>query len=261
MSRIKSLNWNFGWVMSWIESHIFFCHGWAMSRIESFYKKSVLSQCLSRFSFWRKKSILNWLTKILAVYNPSCWVCTFAPQAISETKHRRRQNGWCWKELDRAHALFSTQSCGSSWSVKRTDDVESSIRNMNHACTNATVTFSSISPGDIADNQRCTEVDLSASSAWSSCVHMGLWLPTLRASLMLFWCHMRHPLSLQARAAIRTFNPREEKYTRPELKFKRAVFIRNVNRLKEMGAGFAEGAKFIKWDIVTNCKVVSQYVC
>ena len=50
----------------------------------------------------------------------------------------------------------------------------------------------------------------------------------------------------QARAAIRTFNPREEKYTRPELKFKRAVFIRNVNRLKEMGAGFAEGAKFIK---------------
>ncbi|KAF0292523.1 Multiple C2 and transmembrane domain-containing protein [Amphibalanus amphitrite] len=49
-----------------------------------------------------------------------------------------------------------------------------------------------------------------------------------------------------ARAAIRTFNPREEKYTRPELKFKRAVFIRNVNRLKEMGAGFAEGAKFIK---------------
>ncbi|XP_037081873.1 multiple C2 and transmembrane domain-containing protein-like isoform X2 [Pollicipes pollicipes] len=54
------------------------------------------------------------------------------------------------------------------------------------------------------------------------------------------------------RAGIRTFNPREEKYTRPELKFKRAVFIRNVNRLKEMGAGFAEGAKFIKsifdWD-------------
>lgn len=48
------------------------------------------------------------------------------------------------------------------------------------------------------------------------------------------------------RASIRTFNPREEKYTQEQVKFKRAVFLRNVNRLKVMGASMAEGAAFAK---------------
>lgn len=52
--------------------------------------------------------------------------------------------------------------------------------------------------------------------------------------------------ALQVRAAIRTFTPREEKYMQTEQKFKRQVFIKNVNRLKSSIMDFYELGKFIK---------------
>ncbi|XP_066982957.1 multiple C2 and transmembrane domain-containing protein isoform X18 [Macrobrachium rosenbergii] len=48
------------------------------------------------------------------------------------------------------------------------------------------------------------------------------------------------------RAALRTFTPMEEKYMQVEQKFKRQVFIRNVNRLKSSIMDFYELGKFIK---------------
>ncbi|XP_045134020.1 multiple C2 and transmembrane domain-containing protein-like isoform X3 [Portunus trituberculatus] len=48
------------------------------------------------------------------------------------------------------------------------------------------------------------------------------------------------------RAAIRTFMPKEEKFMQVEQKFKRQVFITNVNRLKACVMDLVEGGKFIK---------------
>lgn len=50
----------------------------------------------------------------------------------------------------------------------------------------------------------------------------------------------------QLRAAVRTFMPKEEKFMQVEQKFKRQVFITNVNRLKACIMDFIEGGKFIK---------------
>ncbi|KAG1658742.1 Multiple C2 and transmembrane domain-containing protein [Nymphon striatum] len=47
------------------------------------------------------------------------------------------------------------------------------------------------------------------------------------------------------RASIRTFNPKEPKYIKEPTKFKRALFMRNVNRIKLMALDFVEGAKFL----------------
>ena len=54
------------------------------------------------------------------------------------------------------------------------------------------------------------------------------------------------PSSPQLRAAIRTFMPKEEKFMQVEQKFKRQVFIANVNRLKACVMDLVEGGKFIK---------------
>ena len=44
---------------------------------------------------------------------------------------------------------------------------------------------------------------------------------------------------LQVRASIRTFNPRQIKYEdKSDIKFKHAVFMRNLNRIKAATAGF-----------------------
>uniref|UniRef100_A0A646QG56 Multiple C2 and transmembrane domain-containing protein 1 n=1 Tax=Hemiscolopendra marginata TaxID=943146 RepID=A0A646QG56_9MYRI len=48
------------------------------------------------------------------------------------------------------------------------------------------------------------------------------------------------------RAAIRTFNPREDKYMHMEQKFKRQVFIRNVMRVKAMIMTFVDIAKYVQ---------------
>ncbi|KAG0715384.1 Multiple C2 and transmembrane domain-containing protein [Chionoecetes opilio] len=48
------------------------------------------------------------------------------------------------------------------------------------------------------------------------------------------------------RAALRTFVPKEEKFMQVEQKFKRQVFIGNVNRLKACVMDLVEGGKFIK---------------
>lgn len=48
------------------------------------------------------------------------------------------------------------------------------------------------------------------------------------------------------RACIRTLNPRETKLLTPDLKFKRSVFIRNVNRTKATTIEFLEVIRFVK---------------
>lgn len=48
------------------------------------------------------------------------------------------------------------------------------------------------------------------------------------------------------RAGIRTVNPKETMIVAPDLKFKRSVFIRNVNRTKAIVMEFVEGIKFVK---------------
>ncbi|XP_067136753.1 multiple C2 and transmembrane domain-containing protein-like isoform X5 [Centruroides vittatus] len=47
------------------------------------------------------------------------------------------------------------------------------------------------------------------------------------------------------RASVRTFNPKEMKYMQQDQKFKRAIFMRNVNRVKMMVMDFVEIAKFL----------------
>ncbi|XP_076373658.1 multiple C2 and transmembrane domain-containing protein 1-like [Tachypleus tridentatus] len=49
----------------------------------------------------------------------------------------------------------------------------------------------------------------------------------------------------RVKASIRTFNPKEIKYIQPEQKFKRLIFMRNVNRVKTMALDFVEVAKFL----------------
>ena len=44
---------------------------------------------------------------------------------------------------------------------------------------------------------------------------------------------------LQFRAAIRTINPKQIKYEdKSDMKFKQAIFMRNINRIKAATAGF-----------------------
>ncbi|CAL4149459.1 unnamed protein product, partial [Meganyctiphanes norvegica] len=64
------------------------------------------------------------------------------------------------------------------------------------------------------------------------------------------------------RAAVRTFNPKEEKYMQIEQKFKRQVFIRNVNRLKAVIMDFIEIGKFIKscWEWEAPLRSVVAFV-
>ncbi|XP_014246245.1 multiple C2 and transmembrane domain-containing protein isoform X2 [Cimex lectularius] len=54
------------------------------------------------------------------------------------------------------------------------------------------------------------------------------------------------------RACIRIINPKEEKFMRPEIKFKRQVFVRNVMRLKTIVMWFYDISKYIEglfeWD-------------
>ncbi|CAG0900950.1 unnamed protein product [Darwinula stevensoni] len=47
------------------------------------------------------------------------------------------------------------------------------------------------------------------------------------------------------RASVRTFNPKEEKYTATEQKFNRHVFLRNVTRLRDIAMSFVETSKFV----------------
>ena len=49
----------------------------------------------------------------------------------------------------------------------------------------------------------------------------------------------------QIRASLRTFNPKEEKYTATEQKFNRHVFLRNVTRLRDIAMSFVETSKFV----------------
>ena len=101
MSRIEALNWNFAWVMSWIESYIF-CHGWVMSRIESFLKKCFESipesiQFLKN-SFWIDSP------KIWVVYNPGLSHRPAAARPLRRRRppHRRIQRGLCaWRDRSR----------------------------------------------------------------------------------------------------------------------------------------------------------------
>lgn len=53
-------------------------------------------------------------------------------------------------------------------------------------------------------------------------------------------------LCTQMRAAVRTFTPKEEKYMQIEQKFKRQVFITNVNRLKACIMDVYEMGMFVK---------------
>ncbi|XP_076336283.1 multiple C2 and transmembrane domain-containing protein-like isoform X2 [Tachypleus tridentatus] len=47
------------------------------------------------------------------------------------------------------------------------------------------------------------------------------------------------------KVALRTFNPKEVKYMQPEQKFKRSIFMRNVQRIKTIALDFVEIAKFL----------------
>ncbi|KAK8403176.1 hypothetical protein O3P69_000995 [Scylla paramamosain] len=62
--------------------------------------------------------------------------------------------------------------------------------------------------------------------------------PEILLECTVYWNPMR--------AAIRTFMPKEEKFMQVEQKFKRQVFITNVNRLKACVMDLVEGGKFIK---------------
>ncbi|XP_076054770.1 multiple C2 domain and transmembrane region protein isoform X2 [Oratosquilla oratoria] len=64
------------------------------------------------------------------------------------------------------------------------------------------------------------------------------------------------------RAAIRTFTPKEEKFMQQELKFKRQVFIRNVNRLRSCILCFIELGKFVKscWDWESPVRSIAAFV-
>ncbi|XP_042872234.1 multiple C2 and transmembrane domain-containing protein-like isoform X5 [Penaeus japonicus] len=64
------------------------------------------------------------------------------------------------------------------------------------------------------------------------------------------------------RAAIRTFTPREEKYMQTEQKFKRQVFIKNVNRLKSSIMDFYELGKFIKscWEWESPVRSIIAFI-
>ncbi|KAK6178984.1 hypothetical protein SNE40_011446 [Patella caerulea] len=48
------------------------------------------------------------------------------------------------------------------------------------------------------------------------------------------------------KAAIRTVNPREEKYMQGEQKFKISIMKRNIDRVSQIAAGFVEGGKFLQ---------------
>lgn len=48
------------------------------------------------------------------------------------------------------------------------------------------------------------------------------------------------------KAALRTFNPREEKFLAQEQKFKRTTLVNNVNRLKEFYANFMEYREYMR---------------
>lgn len=71
-----------------------------------------------------------------------------------------------------------------------------------------------------------------------------------------------HFSALQVRAAIRTFTPREEKYMQTEQKFKRQVFIKNVNRLKSSIMDFYELGKFIKscWEWESPVRSIIAFI-
>ncbi|CAG2114348.1 unnamed protein product, partial [Medioppia subpectinata] len=60
----------------------------------------------------------------------------------------------------------------------------------------------------------------------------------------------------KAKASIRTFNPREDKFIKQEQRFKRIVFIRNVSRLKGLIMEVYEILKFMKscfqWESVSR---------
>lgn len=48
------------------------------------------------------------------------------------------------------------------------------------------------------------------------------------------------------KAAVRTFNPREQKFLAQEQRFKRAILVNNVNRLKEFWAGVMEYREYMR---------------
>lgn len=54
------------------------------------------------------------------------------------------------------------------------------------------------------------------------------------------------------KAGVRTLTPREEKFIKPEIKFKRSLFVRNAMRLKQIGMEVLEWAQFmqscVEWD-------------
>ena len=64
------------------------------------------------------------------------------------------------------------------------------------------------------------------------------------------------------RASVRTFNPREIKFIPAQSKFKRQLFMRSVNRIKEFGTAAAEGGAFIKscWNWESPPRSISSYL-
>lgn len=48
------------------------------------------------------------------------------------------------------------------------------------------------------------------------------------------------------RAALRALTPKEEKFMKPEIKFKRQIFVRNVLRLKKIILYFLEIGRLVQ---------------
>lgn len=59
------------------------------------------------------------------------------------------------------------------------------------------------------------------------------------------------------KAAIRTFNPREQKFLAQEQRFKRATFVSNVNRLKDFWSDLVEYREYMRSCLMWESKLRS----
>ncbi|XP_033749601.1 multiple C2 and transmembrane domain-containing protein 1-like isoform X2 [Pecten maximus] len=64
------------------------------------------------------------------------------------------------------------------------------------------------------------------------------------------------------KAAIRTVNPKEEKYMQPDPKFKISVMKRNIDRVSQLASSFIEGGKFIQscFDWESRARSISAFI-
>ncbi|XP_021379603.1 multiple C2 and transmembrane domain-containing protein 1-like isoform X3 [Mizuhopecten yessoensis] len=64
------------------------------------------------------------------------------------------------------------------------------------------------------------------------------------------------------KAAIRTVNPKEEKYMQPDPKFKISVMKRNIDRVSQIASSFIEGGKFIQscFDWESRARSISAFI-